>query len=57
MANNESPCLSCIRVKDPDNCENKTCKLWSEWFISWWEGIRDKYKPQEVENVGGAENE
>ena len=39
---NQSPCLTCIRVKDPSNCENKTCKLWKAWFIRTWEAMRDR---------------
>lgn len=40
---NKSPCLTCTRVKDPRDCENKTCERWRRWFISWWEGVREKY--------------
>ncbi len=36
----ESPCLSCTRVKDPCNCENKLCKDWQAWFINRWENMR-----------------
>lgn len=36
----ESPCRGCIRVRDPANCENKTCKEWQAWFISRWEDMR-----------------
>ena len=36
----KSPCLHCTRVKDPSNCENKTCKEWQAWFISRWEAMR-----------------
>ena len=37
---NESPCVTCTRVKDPENCENKSCQVWREWFIRRWEEIR-----------------
>ena len=37
----ESPCLTCTRVRDPKNCENKTCKDWQAWFIDRWEAMRD----------------
>lgn len=35
-----SPCLTCSRVRDPDNCENKLCKDWQAWFIDRWETMR-----------------
>lgn len=34
-----SPCLSCTRVKDPRDCENKNCMLWRKWFLGRWELI------------------
>lgn len=36
----KSPCLTCTRVKDPRNCENKTCKLWQEWFMQRWQAMQ-----------------
>ena len=35
-----SPCLTCSRVRDPINCENKLCKDWQAWFIARWEEMR-----------------
>lgn len=35
-----SPCLTCTRVKDPKNCENKLCKDWQAWFIDRWDTMR-----------------
>ena len=35
-----SPCFTCTRVKDPQNCENKACKEWQAWFIDRWETMR-----------------
>ena len=35
-----SPCLTCSRVRDPINCENKLCKDWQAWFIERWETMR-----------------
>lgn len=35
-----SPCLSCTRVADPRDCENKNCQLWRRWFIARWEALR-----------------
>lgn len=31
-----SPCLSCIQVSDPRNCENKNCRRWRAWFLDRW---------------------
>lgn len=36
----KSPCLTCVRVRDPENCENKKCKDWQAWFIDRWESMR-----------------
>lgn len=36
----ESPCLSCTRVRNPGNCENKQCKVWQKWFCEQWELTR-----------------
>ena len=45
MANeNQSPCLTCEKVKDPPNCENKKCKTWVDWFLRRWEKIHGYYK-------------
>lgn len=58
----ESPCISCIRVKDPQLCENKHCKPWQQWFIGKWEGMRQTMRmesekksaiPKPV-NIGGT---
>lgn len=35
-----SPCMDCLRVKDPQNCENKNCKVWQKWFLYRWAQIR-----------------
>ena len=35
------PCSNCTRVKDPKTCENKTCKLWKDWFLIRWQEIRN----------------
>lgn len=35
-----SPCLSCTRVTNPANCENKLCGTWRQWFLQRWELIR-----------------
>ena len=37
----ESPCLTCTRVRDPKNCEAKTCRDWQAWFIDRWEAMRE----------------
>lgn len=36
---NPSPCLSCTRVKDPRNCDNKLCQPWRQWFLRRWDMI------------------
>lgn len=38
--NYPSPCLSCNRVADPFDCDNKNCKLWQKWFLTRWDMIR-----------------
>lgn len=37
---NQSPCLTCTRVKDPIDCEIKSCKEWREWWLKRWEALR-----------------
>ena len=41
---NVKPCLYCQRVKDPENCENKTCRAWKAWFIDRWESMRNSIR-------------
>ena len=36
-----SPCLTCQRVRDPKNCENKMCEEWRRWWIGRWDAIRE----------------
>ena len=36
----EKPCLTCTRVKDPNNCEKKKCVEWQEWFVKKWNDMR-----------------
>ena len=38
---NEKPCLICTKVKDPENCEIKSCQEWQKWFIERWEELRN----------------
>jgi hypothetical protein len=38
---NKSPCLTCTKVQDPKNCENKSCSEWRKWFIQAWERLRN----------------
>ncbi len=45
-----SPCLRCIKVADPRNCENKNCKTWQAWFLGRWELIR-QYPRQEMDRT------
>ena len=41
---NQSPCLTCVKVKEPEKCEYKLCKEWSAWFLRRWEEIHSFYK-------------
>lgn len=36
----QCPCLTCVKVKDPQDCENKSCKDWKEWWLKRWEALR-----------------
>lgn len=36
LRNDPSPCLSCNRVRNPENCENKRCNYWQAWFLRRW---------------------
>lgn len=57
-----SPCLTCTRVADPRDCENKQCKIWQRWFVDRWEllrsGVRQQAEARTPEpagvNVGGV---
>ena len=40
---NQSPCMTCRRVKCPGNCENKQCQVWQRWFLHRSEQIRKLY--------------
>lgn len=31
-----SPCVCCARVDDPEDCENKRCAVWRQWFLAQW---------------------
>lgn len=42
----KSPCFTCTRVRDPINCENKTCKDWQAWFLDRWESMRENVRLQ-----------
>ncbi len=53
--NVQSPCLTCTRVKNPGDCENKNCRVWSDWFLSRWSQIHGFYEKYGQEK--GAENE
>lgn len=44
MISKISPCLTCTRVANPRNCENKNCKPWQAWFLARWEAIRENYR-------------
>lgn len=58
----KSPCLKCTRVKKPRNCEDKTCKVWRQWYIETWNAQRMQFRlareqmalEKEGENIGGV---
>ena len=33
------PCKNCTRVENPEECGNKNCVMWREWFLEQWERI------------------
>jgi len=37
----KSPCESCTRTAKPEECGNKSCGAWREWFLSRWELIHN----------------
>lgn len=50
---NISPCLTCVRVANPTECDNKNCHVWRQWFISSWDRMRGY--PRQVRNDRPAE--
>ena len=58
MNNRISPCMTCTRVIDPHNCENKNCQVWQRWFLARWEAMRRSVRvemetaPREKVGVG-----
>lgn len=45
-SNRESPCKTCARVRDPENCENKICREWRSWWTQRWDAMRSKVLAQ-----------
>lgn len=43
-----SPCLTCTRVRDPQNCDNKLCQPWRQWFRRRWDMIH-RYPREQIE--------
>ena len=41
MKENISPCVVCNRVIDPENCTDKSCRIWQRWFLQQWEKTRN----------------
>lgn len=35
----KSPCLTCTRVHDPEECNDKSCGRWRAWWLAKWEQI------------------
>lgn len=50
MTDVKSPCLTCQRVRDPNNCENKLCRDWQSWCIDRWDAMRREIRLQ-MENA------
>ena len=51
---NQSPCLTCTKVKDHKKCANLHCKEWREWFLSRWDkinGYSEKHLPDHKERM------
>jgi len=56
------PCISCTRVLDPENCENKNCRVWQRWYVETWDAMRREprlqreQQPKETEGmvIGGV---
>lgn len=46
----KSPCESCVRVRKPEECENKACGLWQRWFLKQW-GEHHAYYLEQMERV------
>ena len=55
MGYQESPCLTCDRVKKPQDCENKNCRLWRQWFTVNWDRARSVPALQRELKRGGPE--
>ena len=50
------PCISCTRVTDPENWENKQCQVWQRWYIDTWKPrLSIESRPKEAEGmvIGG----
>ena len=43
LMGNNCPCKGCTRVKDPRDCENKSCAEWREWWLKRWEAMRKRW--------------
>lgn len=35
-----SPCMKCVRVSQPTQCDNKDCGVWRKWYIEKWNEMR-----------------
>lgn len=44
MSNVLSPCATCVRVMDPEECTDKSCRAWQMWFLHQWEESRAKFR-------------
>lgn len=55
MRKESSPCLTCTRVKNPGDCENKNCRVWRAWFTASWDRARMHPRLQMEKDRSGLE--
>ncbi len=55
MNGTKSPCLTCTRVKNPADCENKNCRVWRAWFAESWDRARMNPRLQREKDRSGLE--
>lgn len=54
MKENVTPCLGCNRVKDPEECTDKSCRVWRNWFLGKWEQTRQGFRQMKDDEVPAA---
>lgn len=53
---NDSPCLTCVKVDDPSDCENKYCPQWRSWWLKRWRNLRRNCGIYQAEKADTAES-